>query len=655
MFSQLTLLLAILGLAACSGDDLTGSGPTVDTTTTTTGGGTTTVSSVRIGSTVSGTFTDGIVLVTPDTLSAGGTAAITVNLVDANSDPVTTSTTVDFSSPCISSGLAALSNPTQTTTTGVATTNYLAQGCTGSDIVTATLSGTTQTAIGSVTVASVAAGSIQFSSLTNPLIALSGTGSASGLPEFSTVKFIVKDGLGLAVQGEDVEFVLNSTVGGITLSAAMATSDGLGEVTTTVQSGTVATSVRVTAWLTSDPALTTTSTAIAIATGPPDQDSMSLAASELNPRAWDINGKEVTISAFLADRFNNPITDGTAISFTTELGSIQPSCITTNGGCSVNWRSQDPRFTTLPGAVVDGVTTILAAVEGEESFIDVDVNGIFSDGDSFTDLAEAYRDDTDNGAHDAGEFFVDFNVDQTLNGANGLYNGKGCTHSTLCDTIVDSITVRKSIRLVMAEDNPKVYAIAYDDGTPVDLSLPLPTFSTLTNNSISFTIGGLNNGQILPVKTTLAFSTTNGNITAGANQTIRDGVSPADIYTVSISDDGTSSNDGVLTLTVTIGGGGGVYENLFPPIDIDDRSAHSIGGTVTGIPGAEELVILNNGGDDLTVSADGPFIFNTSVIDGDTYNVTVSGQPATATCTVTSGGAGTVDAANVTDVIINCI
>lgn len=648
---HLLLLLTYLFLTACSDQS-----PFISTTTSSADGTTTTdtiVSSVRIGSIVNSTFTDGIVSVSPNTLSAGGTAAITVNIVDANGDPVTTSTTVNYSSPCASDGLAALSNATQTTTTGTATTNYLAQGCTGSDIVTATLSGTTQKATGTVTVASATAGSIEFSSVTNTLIALSGTGSVSGLPETSTVKFIVKDDLGLPVQGEDVNFSLNSTVGGISLSSIIATSDGLGEVITTVQSGTVATSVRVTASLASDPALATTSTAIAIATGPPDQDSMSLAASELNPRAWDINGKEVIISAFLADRFNNPITDGTAISFTTELGSIEPSCSTSNGGCSVIWRSQNPRTTSIT-AVVDGITSILATVEGEESFTDFDVNGVFSDGDTFTDMAEAFRDDTDNGAHDPGEFFLDFNVDGVLNVENGLYNGKGCTHSTLCDTIVDSITVRQSIRLLMAEDNPEVYAIAYD-GVAVSLISP-PTFSTLTNRSISFTIGGSQNGQILPVGTTLAFSTKNGKITSGASHTILNDISPANTYTVSITDDGTSSNDGELTLKITIGDGGGTYENIFPlPIGIDDRSVHTIGGTVNGLPGGESLVIQNDGGDDLTVLTDGTFVFNTSIIDGSTYNVTIKTQPVTPTCTVTSGGSGTVDADDVTNVVIDCI
>ncbi len=306
MFSQLTLLLVILGLAACSGDDLTGPGPTVDTTTGTggtTGDGGGTVSGVRIGSTVSGTFTDGVLLATPNAISAGGTSIITVELVDETGATVTTSNTVTFSSPCVTGGQAGLSNPSFLTTSGTATTNYTASGCTGSDVVTATLGGTTQTATGTVTVAAATAGSLEHTLNDPALIALAGTGAALGLPETSTVTFTVKDGLGLPVQGENVTFSLNSTLGGITLSDTNVTSDSSGLVVTTVQSGSVATNVRVTATLDSNPGINTVSSTIAIATGPPSQNNISIGAELLNPRVWNTIERLISITVSVGDRF----------------------------------------------------------------------------------------------------------------------------------------------------------------------------------------------------------------------------------------------------------------------------------------------------------------------------------------------------------------
>ncbi|MDE2201895.1 MAG: hypothetical protein KGJ38_04120 [Burkholderiaceae bacterium] len=78
---------------------------------------------------------------------------------------------------------------------------------------------------------------------------------------------------------------------------------------------------------------------------------------------------------------------------------------------------------------------------------------------------------------------------------------------------------------------------------------------------------------------------------------------------------------------------------------------YAIGGSVTGLSGT--VVLQNNAGDDLAVSANGAFTFATSVSNGAGYNVTVSTQPATQTCTVTNG-AGTVSAANVGNVSVVC-
>ncbi len=80
----------------------------------------------------------------------------------------------------------------------------------------------------------------------------------------------------------------------------------------------------------------------------------------------------------------------------------------------------------------------------------------------------------------------------------------------------------------------------------------------------------------------------------------------------------------------------------------------TIGGTVSGLAGTG-LVLRNNGGDNLSINANGGFTFTTPVASGDNYAVTVFTQPSnpTQTCVV-SNGAGTVGAANVTNVAVNC-
>jgi len=78
---------------------------------------------------------------------------------------------------------------------------------------------------------------------------------------------------------------------------------------------------------------------------------------------------------------------------------------------------------------------------------------------------------------------------------------------------------------------------------------------------------------------------------------------------------------------------------------------YTVGGSVSGLSGT--LVLENNGGDALTLNADGTFTFSNALPPGSTYLVTVQSQPITQTCTVTNGS-GTITNANITNVTVNC-
>jgi hypothetical protein len=75
----------------------------------------------------------------------------------------------------------------------------------------------------------------------------------------------------------------------------------------------------------------------------------------------------------------------------------------------------------------------------------------------------------------------------------------------------------------------------------------------------------------------------------------------------------------------------------------------TVGGTVSGLRGA--LVLRNNGGDDLTIGADGPFVFAQPLLVGSGYEVQVAHRPASQRISVRHG-AGTVGEDGVTDVEI---
>jgi large repetitive protein len=82
----------------------------------------------------------------------------------------------------------------------------------------------------------------------------------------------------------------------------------------------------------------------------------------------------------------------------------------------------------------------------------------------------------------------------------------------------------------------------------------------------------------------------------------------------------------------------------------------TIGGTVSGLFGVG-LILQNNGADNVPIGNSGPFTFPISIPSGSTYNVTILSQPffpSPQTCTVTSGGSGTVTDHNVVDVTVTC-
>ncbi len=110
---------------------------------------------------------------------------------------------------------------------------------------------------------------------------------------------------------------------------------------------------------------------------------------------------------------------------------------------------------------------------------------------------------------------------------------------------------------------------------------------------------------------------------------------------------------GIVALALAACGGGGSSspsQGSTPPPP-PPPAQYSIGGSVTGLSGSG-LVLQDNGGDNLAVSASGPFTFATKVNSGAAYSVTIMTQPSGQTCTVASGS-GTATA-NVTNVAVAC-
>jgi len=455
------------------------------------------------------------------TLSAYGTAGVSVNVLN-NGVLYTTPITVKFTSACVATGKAILT-PSVTSVNGTAAASYLDNGCNNpnpGDSITATLlNGVTATGV--LPVGAPNLGSIQYvSAVTNPIttpptITLKGTGGASR-SETARVTFKVVDSAGNPVGNTLVNFSLNTSLGGLTLSSASATSDPTtGSVVTNVISGTISTAVRVTA---TSGALSTQSDQLVISTGIPSQDEFSLSASTHNIEGWAYDGVTTTLTARLADHFKNPVPDGTAVSFTSEGGSVVASCNTVGGVCTSVVTSQSLRPS-------NGRVTVLARATGEEAFTDSNGNGTLDNAGEMidangvsTDVAEAFIDYNENGTREANEPYFDFNGNGSFDAADGKYNGVLCTSgAAICGT-QKSIDVRGSQIIVFSSSIANI--TIYGGVSPIPVS---PCDPTNGNVPFTFTVTVVDvNGNAMPAGTAIAFSTDNGQIVSATTHVVPD-------------------------------------------------------------------------------------------------------------------------------------
>ena len=450
-------------------------------------------------------------------LSAFGTTSVTVN-VTSGGVAVTTPQTVTFSSGCATSNKAVLGSVI--TVNGVATGSYRDNGCAGTDTVTASVSGGLASSSATLTVTPTVTGSIQYVSAAPTNIGLKGSG---GIPT-SNITFKVLDTGGNPISGKTVTFGLSTSVGGIALTSTTGISDAAGLVVATVSSGTVSTPVRVTA---STPGtgttLTTQSSELSITTGIPDQAGFSLAATQHNFEGLTTDGTTTVLTARLADHFKNPVPDGTTVNFTAEAGSVVGSCNTVAGSCTATFTSQGLRPS-------NGRATVLAYAIGEESFIDLNGNGVADlapnemidiNGTS-TDLSEAFVDYNENGIFDAAtEPFFDFIQDGIYTTGDLKFSG------VLCDSVLSSAgTCAASKTLHVTSSQVIVFSgstssIVINGGAAI--ALPPCTPAGGVGAPLTFVVRVLDaNGNAMPVGTTVAFSTTNGTITSNASYIVPD-------------------------------------------------------------------------------------------------------------------------------------
>ncbi|WP_161784200.1 Ig-like domain-containing protein [Janthinobacterium sp. RA13] len=291
----------------------------------------------------------------PASIPAYGTANVSVDIMAGSKAYTGTGVTVDFGSNCVSAGKASVSSGVPAVN-GKATAVYRDLGCGGADMLFASVTGSNAALHATLNVARATPASVQFSAVSpvGKSLVIQGQGGLSRT-ETATLTFRVFDTFNRPLPGQEVTFsLLNGP--GVTLNKLKDITDANGEVITTVNSGLTPTTFRVKASLASG--VSTLSDSILVTTGLPVQTAFSLSVVKSNVEGWSydsgVGNPATTVTVLLADQAGNPVPDGTPVAFQSNLGAIGSSsmggCTTTNGGCSVDFRSQNPRVATNPPA-----------------------------------------------------------------------------------------------------------------------------------------------------------------------------------------------------------------------------------------------------------------------------------------------------------------
>ncbi|WP_198782146.1 Ig-like domain-containing protein [Shewanella putrefaciens] len=531
-------------------------------------------------------------------ISAGGSFGVTASLVlEANDGTITrvqTPSSISFSSDCTTNNSATLDTPV-TTLSGNASSTFQDTSCSGNsernDQILATTVAGNQTLTASLpfTLQRQTLASLSFESAEPTQIRIKGAGG-TGSSESSLVSFKVTSANGQPAAQQEVSFTLDTVVGGLSFANGTAKAQSLtnsqGIASVRVLSGTVPTPVRVVASAIdtdTNEVITSQSEQLTVNTGLPQQLGFSLATSNANPEAGNIDGEKVTVTARLSDSFGNPAPNDTTVNFTSEGGQIEPSCLTQNGACSVTWTSSDPR-------PQDHRITVLAYALGHETFFDTNGNNQFDSNDGtaiakaclmngtpvacsgngldvetfhsqgFSDLPTAFRDDNENFAYDSGERYFDNLASSSYKGADNKFNGPQC-QGTLCGTGQANKTyVRKAVVMVMSgssayfslwQDDVKVY----EDRQGQNILNNLNALTAIPAGQTSvFRVKLYDSAdQILPSSTTLNIAANKGELVSTAYTVPKTTHANTSETEFSLKNTGTASSQVVLTVKTPSG------------------------------------------------------------------------------------------------------
>ncbi|WP_411684562.1 Ig-like domain-containing protein [Acinetobacter indicus] len=402
----------------------------------------------------------------PADLVSGGSTLLTLVTKDATGN-YQNNQEVKFSASC---GSFSNSSVVSLSEGNVSNTYYAYDDagklCSGSQDITVTPNTSPANAkVISVNIEAAIATSIVYTSQAIRIPILGSGSSSSGQVEFTVYSN------GTALPNQDVTLSLNKAPSGSSFVSLGNTADRVvktdsnGKVIVNLYPGDIPGPVEIKATLPNG--FSALSKNITITTGRATQNSFSLSVSK-NSLENDKDGDVATIVARLADRNGNDVPNGTVVNFVTEGGKVGGACSTTNGQCSVELSTQNPR-------PADGRVSVLAYVEGDKSYIDTNGDNIYTPGEDtlVNNIGSFFRDDNENNSYDS--TIGEFKYTRQLTGLSLACGTSSISEPNLADEKCDdqlSAILRQQIILYFADST----------GTIRDLRA--------SNSSLSFSLFG---------------------------------------------------------------------------------------------------------------------------------------------------------------------
>lgn len=308
-----------------------------------------------------------------------------------------------------------------------------------------------------------------------------------------------------------------------------------------------------------------TDTASDVITTTADINGFRIVTTTFNPRAGDYYGTEVDISAFVKDHSNNPVADGTVVTFVTDdNGLIQDQCVTIDGQCSVKWWSAGDRTQPMdPDAGSDDIygseyndhiITIMARTIGQDSFIDKNANSLFDANETYFTQSEPFLDANDDGDYDSGITDFDEYFDYNENGQFDTddqfttFRGDSCSDTALAaGHCAEQLEIWDTVRMINSSGGAGNIAFldsnCTNNAAPINVSGGPNTYCLLLTDPY---------GNIPPAGTKIKISTDNASIDISPSEVPNGYAAPGTGFAgdVRIKPDDDTSNTGTLTIEV---------------------------------------------------------------------------------------------------------